>query len=151
MIDIEKITRILPHRYPFLLIDRVIELENGKHVKGIKNVTANEPHFQGHFPTHKIMPGVLILEAMAQISAVLAATTYQISQEPPKSVYLVGINHARFRQIVTPGDTLILESKVMQQRGIMWKFETLATVQNKVVASALISAMTENVSPQEKL
>jgi 3-hydroxyacyl-[acyl-carrier-protein] dehydratase len=148
--NIEQIAKILPHRYPFLLIDRITELENGKHAKGIKNVTSNEPHFQGHFPKHKIMPGVLILEAMAQISAILAASTSQISNAPPKSVYLVGVDHARFRQIVIPGDTLILESKILQQRGIMWKFETLATVQNKVVASASISAMTESNSSQEK-
>ncbi len=141
--NIEQIAKILPHRYPFLLIDRITELQKGKYAKGIKNVTTNEPHFQGHFPKHQIMPGVLIIEAMAQISAVLASSTFQISQEPPKSVYLVGIDRARFRHIVTPGDTLLLETKVLQQRGIMWKFEVLATVNNKIAASALISAMTE--------
>ena len=146
MMNIETIEKILPHRYPFLLIDRVTDLENGKYAKGIKNVTANEPHFQGHFPEHKIMPGVLILEAMAQISAILAASSSQVSKEPPKSVYLVGVDHARFRQIVVPGDTLILESRILQQRGIMWKFETVATVNDKTVASASISAMTEKTT-----
>ncbi len=150
MINIEEIAKILPHRYPFLLVDRVIELQKGEFAKGIKNVSTNEPHFVGHFPEQQIMPGVLIIEAMAQLAAILASHT--VRNRPysaPKAVYLVGIDHARFRKTVTPGDTLILEAKIIQQKGQMWKFDTLATVNNKKVASASISAMT-NAEQDEK-
>jgi 3-hydroxyacyl-[acyl-carrier-protein] dehydratase len=146
MMNIEEIAKILPHRYPFLLVDRVIELKKGEFAKGIKNVSTNEPHFVGHFPTKQIMPGVLIIEAMAQLAAILASHTVQNHHpSPPKAVYLVGIDHARFRKIVIPGDTLILQAKIVQQKGQMWKFDTLATVNDTKVASASISAMTEAV------
>jgi beta-hydroxyacyl-ACP dehydratase FabZ len=143
MIEIDDIKNVLPHRYPFLLVDRVIELQKGSHAKGIKNVTVNEPHFVGHFPNHNVMPGVLIIEAMAQLSGILAANTLESSSRAPSLVYLVGIDYARFRKIVTPGDTIILETKILKHKGTMWKFETLAKVKEKIAASALISAVTE--------
>ena len=139
MINIDEIEKILPHRYPFLLVDRVIELQIGAFAKGMKNVSANEPYFVGHFPSHKVMPGVLIIEAMAQLAAILASKTVQ-SQS--KIVYLVGIDHARFRKTVTPGDILVLEVKIIQQKGPIWKFDAMATVNDKKAASASISAMT---------
>ena len=107
VLNTHEIMKMLPHRYPFLLVDRIVELEEGKRVVGIKNVTINEPFFQGHFPGHPIMPGVLIIEAMAQVSGILAMLTDKISND--KVTYFTGIDNARFRKPVVPGDVLRLE------------------------------------------
>lgn len=137
MIDIKEIETILPHRYPFLLIDRVLELEIGKRAKGIKNVTINEPFFQGHFPGHPIMPGVLIVEAMAQVGGVLAFKSSAVSN---KVVYFMGIDGARFRRPVVPGDTLELVLNVTKCRGAIWMFKGEAFVSNALVAEAELMA-----------
>ncbi len=137
MIDIKEIQSILPHRYPFLLIDRIVELEPGKAARGIKNVTINEPFFQGHFPGHPIMPGVLIVEAMAQVGGVLAFKSASVNN---KVVYFMGIDNARFRKPVFPGDTLELQLKVSKSRGNIWGFKGEAFVAGALVAEAELLA-----------
>ncbi|MEW6094933.1 MAG: 3-hydroxyacyl-ACP dehydratase FabZ [bacterium] len=129
MLDIKQIQEILPHRYPFLLVDRIIEMERGKRIVGIKNVTENEAFFQGHFPGNPIMPGVLIIEAIAQVGGVLMLSE---PQHAGKLVYFTGIDKARFRKLVIPGDQLRLEVvpvKIRQKMGIM---EGKAYVDNKL-------------------
>lgn len=135
-LDIYEILKHLPHRYPFLLIDRVIDYEPGKHLIGIKNVTHNEPYFPGHFPSRPIMPGVLILEALAQATGILAFRT--IGQIPDENslYYFVGIDKARFKQPVEPGDQLRLEVEYIKQMRGIWKFNGQALVDGKMVCSA---------------
>ena len=137
MIDINGIQKLLPHRYPFLMVDRIIELEPNAKAVGIKNVTVNEPFFQGHFPGNPIMPGVLIVEAMAQIAGVLAFG----SGVQGNAVFFMSIEKAKFRKPVVPGDQLRMEIKVIQQRGNVWKFSGTATVDEKVVSEADFTAM----------
>ncbi len=137
MIGIKEIEGILPHRYPFLLIDRIVELEAGKSAKGIKNVTINEPFFQGHFPGHPIMPGVLLIEAMAQVGGVLAFKSASVSN---KVVYFMGIDKARFRKPVVPGDTVELNVTVVKCRGTIWVFKAEAFVSGALVAEAELMA-----------
>jgi len=137
MIDVKEIQDVLPHRYPFLMIDRIVELEWGKKAVGIKNVTINEPFFMGHFPGNPIMPGVLIVEAMAQVSGVLAFR----SGVQGDAVYFMSIEKAKFRKPVIPGDQLRLEIIAVQQRGNVWKFSGAALVDGKVVAEADFTAM----------
>ena len=137
MIDINEILNILPHRYPFLLVDKVVELEAGKRAKGIKNVTINEPFFQGHFPGHPIMPGVLIVEAMAQVGGILAFKTANVAN---KAVYFMGIDKAKFRRPVLPGDRLELVLEVTKQRGAIWVFKGEAYVEENLVAEAELMA-----------
>jgi 3-hydroxyacyl-[acyl-carrier-protein] dehydratase len=137
MIDIKGIQNLIPHRYPFLMVDRIIEIEPNKRALGIKNVTINEPFFQGHFPGNPIMPGVLIIEAMAQIAGVLAFSS-GISGD---SVYFMSIEKAKFRKPVLPGDRLNMEIKVLQQRGNVWRFSGIATVDEKVTSETEFTAM----------
>ena len=137
IIDINEILNILPHRYPFLLVDKVVELEAGKRAKGIKNVTINEPFFQGHFPGHPIMPGVLIVEAMAQVGGILAFKTANVAN---KAVYFMGIDKAKFRRPVLPGDRLELVLEVTKQRGAIWVFKGEAYVEENLVAEAELMA-----------
>ncbi|AOY58672.1 FabZ: (3R)-hydroxymyristoyl-[acyl-carrier-protein] dehydratase [Desulfococcus multivorans] len=131
--------KFLPHRYPFILVDRILELEPGKRVKALKNVTINEPFFQGHFPRNPIMPGVLILEAMAQAGGVLV-----IESLPPEKhgslVYFMGIDKARFRQPVVPGDQLIFDIEIIKSRGRAAKLAGVASVDGKRVAEAEVMA-----------
>jgi 3-hydroxyacyl-[acyl-carrier-protein] dehydratase len=136
-IDINGILEILPHRYPFLLIDRIVELEDGKRARGLKNVTMDEPFFQGHFPGHPIMPGVLIVEAMAQVGAILAFKSANVKD---KVVYFMGIDRARFRRPVLPGDTLEIVLEVKKSRGSIWTFKAEAYVGEKLVAEAELMA-----------
>ena len=137
MLNTMEIQNILPHRYPFLLVDRVLEIEDEKKAVGIKNVTFNEPFFQGHFPGNPIMPGVLIVEAMAQVSGILAL------HDKPRgnSVYFMSIDKAKFRKPVVPGDQLRFEITVMQKRKNVWKFAGQTTVDGKTVAEAEFKAM----------
>ena len=137
------IIKILPHRYPFLLIDRIIELEIGKKVVGIKNVTANEPFFQGHFPGNPIMPGVLIIEAMAQTGGVLAGMTVHDNFEHERSepVFFMAIDKAKFRSPVVPGDQLRLEVIPIRTGSNVWKMKGKAYVGEKVAAEAELVAM----------
>jgi 3-hydroxyacyl-[acyl-carrier-protein] dehydratase len=137
MIGIKEIMEVLPHRYPFLLVDRVIEIEEGKRIVGIKNVTMNEAFFQGHFPGNPIMPGVLIIEAMAQVSGVLA---YK-SGMSGKATYFLSIEKAKFRKPVVPGDQLRLEITVLRGRQTIWRFAGNAYVDDKLVAEAEFTAM----------
>lgn len=137
MIDVKEIQSLLPHRYPFLLVDRVIEVVPNEKAVGIKNVTINEPFFQGHFPGNPVMPGVLMIEAMAQVSGVLAFK----SGISGKAVYFLTIEKARFRKPVVPGDQLRMEVLVTHRRGNVWKFTGKTYVDDKVVSEAEFSAM----------
>jgi 3-hydroxyacyl-[acyl-carrier-protein] dehydratase len=138
IVDINEIMRFLPHRYPFLLVDRIVEFEEAKRVVAIKNVTVNEPFFVGHFPQKPIMPGVLIVEAMAQAGGVLAFKSFP---EMKGSVFFIGIDNARFRKPVVPGDQLRLLVEVVKHRRELWVFEAKAFVDDEVVAEARIMAM----------
>ena len=134
-LDIQAIRHLLPHRYPFLLIDRVTAYEPGQRAEAIKNVTINEPFFQGHFPTQPIMPGVLIVEAMAQLGGVLLMQRTPLGD---KLALLTGIDRVRFRRQVVPGDQLILEARYLSDKRSIWKFECKASVAGKEVCSAEI-------------
>lgn len=138
--DIALIQRVIPHRYPFLMIDRVERIVPGVGAVGIKNVTVNEPHFQGHFPDVPIMPGVTIIEAMAQTSAVMVSLTLGLADKDPL-VYFMSIEEAKFRRMVVPGDVLELHVTVKRHRGEVWKFEGRGMVAGKLVAQAVYSAM----------
>lgn len=138
MIDINEIIQLLPHRYPFLLVDRLVEFEQSKRAVGIKNVTANEPFFTGHFPDRPIMPGVLIVEAMAQTGGVLAFKSFP---EMKGSVLFIGIDNARFRRPVIPGDQLKMVVEVVKHKREIWVFEGQAFVGEELVAEARIMAM----------
>jgi 3-hydroxyacyl-[acyl-carrier-protein] dehydratase len=137
-LDIHEILKHLPHRYPFLLIDRVISCEEGKSLVGYKNVTYNEPYFTGHFPHRPVMPGVLILEALAQATGILAFRTSNKRPDDSSLYYFVGIDDARFRQPVEPGDKLMLEVDVVNTKRGIWKFNGVAKVDEKVVCSAVL-------------
>lgn len=133
--DIKEIIRLLPHRYPFLLVDRILDGEKGKSLVGLKNVSMNEPFFQGHFPSEPIMPGVLILEGMAQVGGFLAF--YSIPEMiGEKLIYFAGIDKVRFRLPVVPGDQLIYEMEVIKHKGKIWKMAGTAKVEDKVAAEA---------------
>ncbi len=134
---IEQILEILPHRYPFLLVDRVVELEPGARIKAYKNVTMNEDFFNGHFPGHPVMPGVLIVEAMAQAVGLLAAGSEGVAG---KIMYLAGVDGARFRKPVKPGDRLDIEGTVVKRKGPIWKFQAVARVDGEKVAEAELMA-----------
>jgi len=136
-IDIEGILERLPHRFPFLLVDRVLDVVAGKSIVAVKNVTMNEAHFQGHFPGHPVMPGVLILEALAQAGGLLAYETAS-GEERLAILYLVGVEESRFRQIVRPGDQLMLRAELVSHRRNIWRFASVAEVDGKVVAEAQI-------------
>ena len=138
--DIMTIKRMIPHRYPFLLIDRVVNIEVNRYAVGIKNVTVNEPHFEGHFPVLPVMPGVLIIEAMAQTSAVLVVQTLDLVDKN-LLVYFMSIDTAKFRHVVTPGDTLELHVTVIRGRGKIWKFRGEARVGDRLCAEAEFAAM----------
>ena len=139
VVEITEIMELIPHRYPFLLIDRVKDIKLDESCVGIKNVTMNEPFFQGHFPGHPIMPGVLIVEAMAQTSAVLVGKTTGGTED--KLVYFMTVDNARFRKPVTPGDVVELHITKERNRGAVWKFSGKAMVDGKVVAEANFAAM----------
>ncbi len=162
-ININDITKILPHRYPFLLVDKIIDLqindlnnysfsntdiskdslESKEYIIGVKNVTYNEPHFMGHFPEIPVMPGVLILEAMAQLSAILIS--YKINATAKeKLVYLTSIENAKFRKVVIPGDALVLKAQIKQSKFNFWKFSATATVDDCLVAEGLFTAMAKD-------
>ena len=138
-LDIVEILKVLPHRYPFIMIDRVIELVVGERLKALKNVTINEPFFQGHFPVMPVMPGVMILEGLAQAAAVMAYVTMK-EYVGTKLVYFAGLDRVRFRQKVTPGDQLIYEVKTIKRKLSLWNLEGKAYVDGKLVAEAILMA-----------
>jgi len=140
MIDIREIMSLLPHNYPFLLVDRILEIEPGKRIVGIKNVTYNEPFFPGHFPGKPIMPGVLIVEAMAQTAGVLAFKSIS-EEEQGKPVLFLGLDNVRFRKPVVPGDQLRMELDITRHRQAIWGFKGKAFVEDKLVAEADLLAM----------
>jgi len=131
--------QVLPHRYPFLLVDRILEVQPNKSVVGIKNVTINEPFFQGHFPGHPIMPGVLIIEAMAQVGGMLLLGS--VPNPGEKVVYFMSLDNVKFRRPVKPGDQLRFELELVQVRGMVCKMNGLAKVDGEVVAEAVMAAM----------
>ena len=134
--NINEVKNYLPHRYPFLLIDKVISINLGKNLTAIKNVSFNEPHFTGHFPTQPIMPGVLIIEALAQATGILAFKS-EVGKPQKGQIYmLVGVDNARFKRMVEPGDQLKLEVEVLTVKRGIWKFKGIASVDDKVVTSA---------------
>ena len=146
ILDINRIKKILPHRYPFLLVDKVVDFKAGEYLVAIKNVTVNEPFFQGHFPQEPIMPGVLIIEAMAQATALYGELAVKGGMDDDILYYLVGVDKARFRQTVVPGDQLELQVNFNTVRRNIWKFSTTAKVEGKLAASAEL--MTTIAEPQ---
>lgn len=146
MLDVNEIMKILPHRPPFLLVDRIIEMEAGKKIVGLKNVTINEPFFTGHFPGHPVMPGVLIIEAMAQVACVLAILSSDESVRS-KVTYFAGIDNAKFRKPVFPGDQLRLELEAVNCKRGIWYFNGKAYVDGKLVTEAELKAAFADKAP----
>ena len=140
--DIQRIMAHLPHRYPFLLVDRILELVPSKSITGLKNVTMNEPFFQGHFPGKPVMPGVLIVEAMAQTGGVLAISSLKEGREGAL-MYFMGLDQVKFRKMVVPGDQLIMELEVLKQRAKIMKLSGVAKVDDTIVAEAQLMATIE--------
>jgi 3-hydroxyacyl-[acyl-carrier-protein] dehydratase len=139
-IDIGRVMEMIPHRYPMLMIDKVVDVVTGSSATGVKNVTINEPFFQGHFPSKPVMPGVLIIEAMAQTAAVLVVHSLGQAAEG-KLVYFMSVDDARFRKPVGPGDTILIHVQKERQRGPVWKFSARAMVMDTLVAEATYAAM----------
>lgn len=148
--DIHEILKLLPHRYPFLLIDRVIEIEMGKSLVALKNVTINEAFFNGHFPNRPVMPGVLILEAMAQAGGLLAYKSSNSSPSDGTLYYFAGIDNARFRRVVEPGDQLRLEVSVLRSKRDIWKLEGFAYVGDELACSAEFMSARKNDIPAKE-
>ena len=150
-LDIHEILRRLPHRYPFLLVDRVLECVPGKSVRALKNVSVNEPYFQGHFPHRPVMPGVIIIEALAQAAGILAFVTAGVYPDEKSVFYFVGIDKARFRRPVEPGDQLVLEATLERNLRGIWKLAAVARVGEAEAASAdLMLAPGFSTSPSER-
>ncbi|MCF8494669.1 MAG: 3-hydroxyacyl-ACP dehydratase FabZ [Rickettsiaceae bacterium] len=145
-IDINEIMSIIPHRYPFLLVDRVTSITLNESIVGIKNVTINEPQFTGHFPDRPVMPGVLIIEAMAQLAAVLVAKSMKSTKD--KEVFFMSIEETKFRKIVEPGDTIVMYASIIQNRGPVWKFKARSEVDGNIAAETLFTAMVKEKSSQ---
>jgi len=141
--EIQAVLAQLPHRYPFLLVDRVVECVPGDRIEAIKNVTVNEPYFPGHFPGRPVMPGVMILEALAQAAGILAFKTAGVVPDEKSRFYFAGIDRARFRKPVEPGDRLVLKAKLERALRGIWKFETVAEVDGAEVASATMMVAPE--------
>jgi 3-hydroxyacyl-[acyl-carrier-protein] dehydratase len=144
--DINEILRHLPHRYPFLLIDRVIEFNKGESLTGLKNITYNEPFFQGHFPQRPVMPGVLILEAMAQATGLLAFRTLENTADRDTLYFLVGMDRVRFKRPVEPGDQLLLSARLLKTKRGIWMFDCDARVDGAIAASAEIMCTERDIN-----
>jgi 3-hydroxyacyl-[acyl-carrier-protein] dehydratase len=136
MMDIHQILKLLPHRYPILLVDRVLEIETGKRIKALKNVTINEPFFTGHFPKHPVMPGVLMIEAMAQAAALLSFSTLGVAPDDKTVYYFAGIDGARFKRPVGPGDQLIMDVELLRMKAGIFKFKGVCSVDGSLVCEA---------------
>ncbi len=142
LMDIQEIMRYLPHRYPFLLVDKILEITPGSRIVGCKNVTFNEPFFAGHFPSFPVMPGVLIIEAMAQAGGIFALDSLNLkaAEDPDTKIFFMSIDKARFRKPVQPGDTLIMTMELINQRRNIWKFKGRAEVDETLVCEAEMMA-----------
>ena len=136
MMDIHQILKLLPHRYPILLVDRVLEIETGKSIKALKNVTINEPFFMGHFPKHPVMPGVLMIEAMAQAAALLSFSTLGVTPDDKTVYYFAGIDGARFKRPVGPGDQLIMDVELLRMKAGIFKFKGVCRVDGSLACEA---------------
>lgn len=145
--DIQQILRKLPHRYPFLLVDRVLEIEKNVRVKALKNVTFNEPFFNGHFPARPVMPGVLMLEALAQAAAILSFESAGVEPGDDTVVYFAGIDNARFKRPVGPGDQLILEARIDRHKAGIYRYKTQAFVDGQLAVEADLMCTMRKVSP----
>ena len=145
MMDIHEILKKLPHRYPFLLVDRVLELDKGKTIKALKNVTMNEPFFEGHFPHRPVMPGVLMLEALAQAAALLSFDALGVEPNDTMIYYFAGIDGARFKRPVEPGDQLILEAELIRMKAGIFKFKTRATVAGELAVEAELTCAVRTI------
>ncbi len=143
--DIHEILEHLPHRYPFLLVDRVVEVEAGKSIHAYKNITMNEPYFVGHFPHHPVMPGVLIMEALAQAAGILSFKTMGSKPDANSVFYFVGIDECRFKKPVMPGDQLHLHVDILRQMRGIWKYKAVARVDGEVVAEAVLMCAKRDV------
>jgi 3-hydroxyacyl-[acyl-carrier-protein] dehydratase len=148
MMNIHQILKQLPHRYPFLLVDRVLELEKGKTLKALKNVTMNEPFFEGHFPHRPVMPGVLMLEALAQAAALLAFDALNTSPNDETVYYFAGIDGARLKRPVEPGDQLILEVELLRMKAGIFKFKSRASVAGETAVEAELTCAMRAIDPQ---
>ena len=146
MLDIQHILRKLPHRYPFLLVDRVLELEKGVRIVALKNVTMNEPFFSGHFPARPVMPGVLMLEALAQAAALLSFESLDTEPGDDTVVYFAGIDGARFKRPVGPGDQLILEASIDRHKSGIYRYKTRATVDGQLAVEAVLMCTMRKVT-----
>ena len=147
MMDIQRILRRLPHRYPILLVDRVLEIDPGQRIKALKNVTINEPFFVGHFPARPVMPGVLMLEALAQAAAILSFETADTEPGDDTVVYFAGIDNARFKRPVGPGDQLILEARVERAKSGIFRYNARASVDGQLVVEADLMCTMRKVPP----
>lgn len=145
LMDIHQIIKKLPHRYPFLLVDRVVEFEKDVRLKALKNVTINEPFFNGHFPNRPVMPGVLMLEALAQASALLSFSSEGETSDGSRLYYFAGIDGARFKRVVEPGDQLILETTITRKKGAIYKYATRATVDGELAVEAELMCTVRSV------
>jgi 3-hydroxyacyl-[acyl-carrier-protein] dehydratase len=146
-LDVGMIRRLLPHRYPMLLVDRVLEFEAGKFIRGVKNVTVNEPFFQGHFPAYPVMPGVLVIEAMAQVAGLLTMLSDVARRDGSQMVLFAGIDEARFKRQVLPGDTLLLEADLERAVRGIGRFKARASVDGQLVCEARLMAAIRDVPP----
>ena len=144
MMSLEEIKKILPHRYPFLLVDRVLEIQKGKYCKALKNISGNEEVFQGHFPSQAVLPGVMIIEALAQTAGIVIHSGKEDASSS-EIVFFAGIDKAKFRIPVVPGDQLVLETNLINQRRNFWAFEGKASVEDKLAAQAEIKLMLQPV------
>jgi 3-hydroxyacyl-[acyl-carrier-protein] dehydratase len=147
--DISRVMKLLPHRYPFLLVDRIVDMDGDRSAVGIKNVTVNEPFFQGHFPSFPVMPGVLLIEGMAQTAGALCASSMGHDYKPTL-VYFMSIDRAKFRKPVLPGSTIHYHVEKMRNRGNVWRFQCKAFVADDMVAEAQVSAMIIDGDPPEQ-
>ena len=145
-LDIHQILKQLPHRYPFLMVDRVLEIDHGKRIKALKNVTANEPYFLGHFPRRPVMPGVMMLEALAQAAALLSFDAMGASPDDQQIYYFAGIDAARFKRPVEPGDQLILDVTLDRMKSSVFKFTAKATVGNELAVEAQLMCSVKKVA-----
>jgi len=146
MMDIHRILKQLPHRYPFLLVDRVLELEKGKRIKALKNVTINEPFFEGHFPHRPVMPGVLMIEALAQAAALLSFDALDAAPDDGMIYYFAGMDGVRFKRPVEPGDQLILEAELVRMKAGIFKFKVRATVEQELAVEAELTCAMRSIA-----